>query len=125
MSQDIVSDGLNQIMNALRLEKKVITIRFYSKVLLNIFQMMKSKGHINYEVNKEEKNVKIEIIKLNKCKAVKPRYYAGVKGIDKYLRRFLPSRNFGSLIISTNRGLLDHKETIEQNIGGSIIAYFY
>ena len=58
MSQDIVSDGLNQIMNALRIEKRVITIRFYSKVLLNILEMMKSKGHINYEINKEEKNLK-------------------------------------------------------------------
>ena len=125
MSQDIVSDGLNQIMNALRIEKKIITIRLYSKVLLNIFQMMKSNGHINYEVNKEEKSVKIEIIKLNKCKAVKPRYYAGVPDIDKYLRRFLPSRNFGSLVISTNKGLLNHKDAVEQNIGGSIIAYFY
>jgi ribosomal protein S8 len=125
MSQDIVSDGLNQIMNALRMGKKMITIRLYSKVLLNIFQMMKSNGHINYEVNKEEKSVKIEIIKLNKCKAVKPRYYASVTDIDKYLRRFLPSRNFGSLIISTNKGLLNHKDAVEQNIGGSILAYFY
>jgi|TARA_B100001971_G_C18221238_1_gene557348 ribosomal protein S8 len=125
MSQDIVSDGLNQIMNALRIEKRVITIRFYSKVLLNILEMMKSKGHINYEINKEEKNLKIEIIKLNKCKAVKPRYYAGVTDIDKYLRRFLPSRNFGSLVISTNKGLLNHKDAFEQNMGGSIIAYFY
>ena len=125
MSQDIVSDGLNQIMNALRIEKRVITIRFYSKVLLNILEMMKSKGHINYEINKEEKNVKIEIIKLNKCKAVKPRYYVGVPDIDKYLRRFLPSRNFGSLVISTNKGLLNHKDAFEQNMGGSIIAYFY
>ena len=125
MSQDIVSDGLNQIMNALRVGKRVITIRLYSKVLINIFQMMKSDGHINYEINKEEKNVKIEIIKLNKCKAVKPRYYAGSSNIDRYLRRFLPSRNFGRLIISTNKGLLNHKDAIERNIGGSIIAYFY
>ncbi len=125
MSQDIVSDGLNQIMNAKRIEKRGLTIRRYSKVLLNLFEMMRSKGHIDYEVNREEKTVSVKIIRLNKCKAIKPRYYVSVDGIDKYMRRFLPSRNFGSLVISTNMGLLSHKDAIKNNIGGSVIAYFY
>lgn len=125
MSQDIVADGLNQIMNARRAEKRTLTIRRYSKVLLNLFEIMKSNGYIGYEVNEEEKTVDVNIIKLNKCRAVKPRYYVDVDAIDKYLRRFLPSRNFGSLIISTNMGLLNHKDAIKNNIGGSVIAYFY
>ena len=125
MSQDIISDGLNQIMNAKRAGKTSLVIRRYSKVLINLFELMKSKGHIDFEVNEENKTVKVEIIKLNECRAVKPRYYVDVKGIDKYLRRFLPSRNFGSLIISTNKGMVNQKEALEQNIGGSLIAYFY
>ena len=125
MSQDIVSDGLNQIMNARRVEKKELVIRIYSKVLVNILEMMKVKGHIDYEVNKKDKSVAVKIIKLNKCKAVKPRYYVSVDEIDRYLRRFLPSRKFGNLIISTNKGLLDHKQAIENKMGGSVIAYFY
>lgn len=125
MSQDIVSDGLNQIMNARRIEKREFIIRRYSKVLLNLFKMMKEKGHIDYEVNEEEKTVKVKILRLNECRAVKPRYYADVGGIEKYLRRFLPSRNFGSLVISTNKGLMNHKEALANKIGGSVIAYFY
>ena len=125
MSQDIVADGLNQIMNAKRIGKRELTIKRYSKVLLNLFEMMKSKGHIEYDVNEEEKTVTVKIIKVNECRAVKPRYYAGVADIDKYLRRFIPSRNFGSLIISTNKGLMDHKDAVANNLGGSVIAYFY
>ncbi len=125
MSQDIVSDGLNQIMNAKRVEKRELTIRLYSKVLLNLFKMMKEKGHIDYDVDEENKSVKVTIIKLNECKAVKPRYYVGVDAIDKYLRRFLPSRNIGNLVISTNMGLLSHKDAVKNNIGGSVVAYFY
>ncbi|MCR4284897.1 MAG: 30S ribosomal protein S8 [archaeon] len=125
MSQDIVSDGLNQIMNAKRLEKKELEIRKYSKVLINLFKLMKEKGHIDYEVNEETKVVKVHILRLNECRAVKPRYYVSSDGIDRYLRRFLPSRNFGSLIISTNKGLLNYKEAIKNKIGGSVIAYFY
>ena len=125
MSQDIVSDGLNQIMNAKRIEKRELTIKRYSKVLIGLFEMMKEKGHIDYEVDEEAKTVSVKIIKLNECRAVKPRYYVGVEGIDKYLRRFLPSRNFGTLVISTNQGLLNYKEAIKNKVGGSVIAYFY
>ena len=125
MSQDIVSDGLKQIMNAKRIEKRELTIKRYSKVLLGLFKMMKEKGHIDYEVDEEAKTVSVRVIKLNECRAVKPRYFVGVDGIDKYLRRFLPSRNFGSLVISTNRGLVSHDEALKLNVGGSVVAYFY
>ena len=125
MSQDIVSDGLNQIMNAKRIEKRELTIKRYSKVLLGLLDMMKADGHIDYEVDEEAKTVTVKVIKLNECKAIKPRYYVGVDSIDKYLRRFLPSRNFGKLIISTNQGLVDHRYAVKNKIGGSVIAYFY
>jgi small subunit ribosomal protein S8 len=125
MGQDIVADGLNQIMNARRVEKRELTIRRYSKVLLNLFEMMKEKGHITYEVNEDKKEVTVQLIKLNECRAIKPRYYTSSLNIDKYLRRFLPSRNFGSLIISTNKGLMNHQDAVANNLGGSVIAYFY
>lgn len=125
MSRDIVSDGLNQIMNAKRVGKIELTLSKYSKVLINLLELMKKDGHLDYEVNESEKTLKIKIIKLSECRTVKPRYFVNVDGIDRYLRRFLPSRNFGNLIISTNRGLMNHKEAIKNKLGGSIIAYFY
>ncbi len=125
MSQDIVADGLNQIMNARRVEKEELTIKRYSKVLLALFEIMKNKGHIDFKVDEENKTVDVKIIKLNECRAIKPRYFVGVGDIDKYLRRFLPSRNFGTLVVSTNKGMLDQKESVKENVGGSIIAYFY
>jgi len=125
MSQDIVADALNQIMNAKRVEKTHLTINRYSKVLLNLFEMMKSKGHIEFTVDEESKKVNVDIIKLNECKAVKPRYYARATEIETYLRRFLPSRKFGTLAISTNKGMMSHRKAFANKIGGSIIAYFY
>lgn len=125
MSQDIVSDGLNQIMNAKRVEKRELTIKRYSKVLLELLRMMKEKGHVDFEVNEEEKTINLRLVKLNECRAVKPRYYSGHANFEKYLRRFLPSRNFGTLAVSTNQGLMSHKEAEEKKIGGTLIAYFY
>jgi small subunit ribosomal protein S8 len=125
MSQDIVADGLNQIMNAKQAEKQEIVLRRYSKVLINLLNIMKEKGYIDYNFNETEKILKINILRLNKCHAVKPRYYTSYKDIDKYLRRFLPSRNFGTLIISTNKGLMTHPDAIANKIGGSLIAYIF
>ena len=125
MSQDIVADGLNQIMNAKRVEKREFVIKKYSKVLLSLFELMKEKGYIDFEVDAEAKTVMVKLVRLNECRAVKPRYFVGVNDIDKYLRRFLPSRNFGSLIISTNKGMMSHIDALKQNLGGSVVAYFY
>ena len=125
MSQDIVADGLNQIMNAKRIGRRELVIKKYSKVLLALFEMMKEREYIDFEVDGESKTVTVKILKLNECRAVKPRYFVGVGDIDKYLRRFLPSRNFGTLVISTNKGMLDQKEAVKENLGGSVVAYFY
>ncbi len=123
MSQDIIADALNQIMNAKRAKKEEIILKKSSKVLINLFEMMKEEGYIDFE--KQGREVLVKIIKINECKAIKPRYYVGVEDIEKYLRRFLPSRKFGVLAISTNKGLIDHDSAVELNIGGSLIAYFY
>jgi ribosomal protein S8 len=125
MSQDIISDGLNQIMVGKKMEKRKIVLKKYSKMLLELFEIMKSKGKIDFKVDEENKTVQVEILKLNECRAIKPRYFTGYKGIDKYLRRFLPSRNLGNLVITTNEGLLTHQEAVANKIGGSLIAYFY
>ena len=71
------------------------------------------RSHIDYEVDEKAKTVTVKIIKLNECRAIKPRYYVGVDAVDKYLRRFLPSRNFGTHVVSTNKGMLGHKETVK------------
>lgn len=125
MSQDVVADGLNQIMNAKRIEKRKLVIKRISKVLIRLLEMMKERGHIDFEVDEDKKEVSVQILKLNECRAVKPRYFVGVVDIDKYLRRFLPSRNFGTLVISTNKGMLGHKDAVKENVGGSVVAYFY
>ncbi len=125
MSQDIVADTLNQIMNAKRVEKKELTVGRKSKLLINLLGVFKDKGYLDFSENEDGRSVSIKILKLNECRAVKPRYFVSSDNIEKYLRRFLPSRKFGDLLVSTNKGLLDHNEVIKKNIGGAAIAYAY
>lgn len=126
MSQDIVSDALNQVMNAKKAEKKEVKITRISKLLVNLCDMMKEAGYIDYVIEEGKKpSMVISFKKLNVCRAIKPRYSVGVEEIDKYLRRFLPSRNFGTVIVSTTKGLMTQAEAQKNNIGGSLIAYYY
>lgn len=123
MSQDIVADALNQIMNVKRARKTEVRIKKYSKFLINLFDLMKKLDYLDYEI--ENKEIKIKIKKINACRAIKPRFNVSVDEIDKYVRRFLPARDFGFIIVSTSKGLLTHEEALEKNIGGSLIAYVF
>jgi len=123
MSHDIVADCLNMVMNAKKARKSELELERYSKLLLKVFDMAKKKGYIDYKL--ENKKLKVYFKNLNQCKAIKPRFYVRVEEIEKYMRRYLPARDFGILIISTSKGLITHKEAYEKNIGGSLIAYFY
>ena len=126
MSQDIIADALNQIMNCKKAGKKELEVGRYSKLLLNILEVAKKHKYIeSYNLDEKNKRLKIKIGKLNECKAVKPRFNVRTEEIEKYMRRFFPARDFGIILISTSSGLITHREAYEKNIGGSLIAYFY
>ena len=123
MSQDIVADALNQIMNAKKAGKESVVIKKHSKLLRNVLDLAKASGFLDYKVNGTE--MEIQIINLNEFKAIKPRYTVSVNKINHYVRRYLPAKNFGFVIVSTNKGLLNHQEAEEKNLGGCLIAYMF
>jgi len=126
MSQDVVADGLNMIKNAKKAGKETVIIQRISNLLIEILKIMKQKGAIKrYKINTKNKFLEITLGNLFECKAIKPRFNAKKGDIEKYRRRYLPSRNIGVMIISTNKGLVTHEEAQEEQIGGSLIAYFY
>ncbi len=126
MSQDIVADALNMIKNAKKAGKKTIKINKISNLFIEILKIMKEEKAINrYKIDKQTKSVQVTISDLFECKAIKPRFTVKLKDIEKYKRRYLASRNLGVLLISTNKGLLTHKEAENEKIGGCLIAYFY
>jgi len=126
MSHDIVADALNMIRNGQRARKKVIRVKIISNLLIEILKIMKQKGAIkSYKINSKEKFMEIAIGDLMECKAIKPRYTVKKNEIEKYVRRYLPARGMGTVIVSTNKGLITHEDAFEENIGGCLIAYFY
>ncbi len=126
MPQDVVADALNMIQNAKRAGKEEVNIKVISNLLIEVLKIMKQKGAVKkYKINAKEKSLDITIGELWECKAIKPRFTLDKTMIEKYRRRYLPSRNFGTHILSTNKGLITHEEAEEEKIGGCLIAYFY
>lgn len=117
---------LNEVMNIKRAGKRECISCPTSKVLIKVLELMKKEGYIDYKIiNDKFEKVVITIKKLNECRAITPRFYVQKKELDKFTRRYLPARDFGILIISTDKGLLTNREVMEQGLGGSLIAYCF
>ncbi|MBT4258096.1 30S ribosomal protein S8 [archaeon] len=126
MSHDITADALNMIKNANNAKKEIVKINRISNLLIEVLKIMKQKNAIKkYKINSEEKTIEVTIGQLFDCKSIKPRFTVKKEDIEKYRRRYLPSRNFGTVLVSTNKGLMTHEEAQEEKIGGSLIAYFF
>ena len=126
MSQDTVADALNMIKNAKKAKKEIVKIKTISNLLIEVLKIMKQKEAIKkYKIDPKEKSAEITIGDIVECKSIKPRFTVEKEEIDKYIRRYLPARGIGELIISTDKGLMTHEEAIEEGIGGCLIAFFY
>ncbi len=126
MSQDIVADALNMLKNAKMAGKENVKIIRVSKLLTEVLKIMKQKGAVKkYKISTRDKFIEVTLGELFECKAIKPRFTVDKDQIEKYRRRYLPARNLGTMIVSTNQGLMTHEEAQEEGIGGCLIAYFY
>jgi len=126
MSQDIVADALNTMRNAKRAGKETVEVKKISNLLIEVLKIMKQKEAIKkYKINPKDKSVEITIGDISECKAIKPRFTVQKDEIEKYERRYLPARGIGTMIVSTNKGLMTHEEAKEEDIGGCLIAFFY
>src|SRR3989339_667196 len=119
MSHDIVADALNMIRNAKKAGKETVKVNIISNLLIEILKIMKQKGAvIRYKIDAKGKSVEVTMGDLFECKAIKPRFTVDKSQIEKYRRRYLPARDLGTVIVSTNKGLMTHEEAQEENIGG-------
>jgi small subunit ribosomal protein S8 len=114
------------IRNAKKARREIVEIKKISNLLIEVLKIMKQEGAIKkYKIDAKNRSIEITIGDLSECKAIKPRFTVDKTQIEKYRRRYLPARNLGVMIISTNKGLMTHEEAFKEEIGGCLIAYFY
>lgn len=124
---DPIADALSKINNAVKALNRDVTVK-RSKFMLAVLEVMKANNYVgSFGIMEESPHeIKINLLgTINKCLAIKPRYPVKIEDLEKEEKRFLPAKDFGVLIISTNKGLLTQKEAKEQNVGGTLVAYCY
>jgi small subunit ribosomal protein S8 len=126
---DTVANGLITIMNNELRRKKECIITPASKLLGNVLRVIQMNGYIGeFEFVDDGRSGKFRVQllgRVNKCGAIRPRYAAKAKDIEKWEKTFLPSRDIGILAVSTPQGVISHKEAEQKNIGGLLLAYVY
>jgi small subunit ribosomal protein S8 len=126
---DPLADALSIIKNAEDTGKPECTISPASKLIGSVLKVMKDNGYIGeFELIDDGKSgvFKVQLKgKINKCGVIRPRHAVRNLEFEKWEKRYLPARGFGSIILTTPDGVITQYEARENGIGGQLLAYVY
>ncbi len=128
MLNDIIADGLTRIRNA-SMRRLEVTKLLHSNLMEAVLKVLEDKGFIeSFKViedgNKKFINVTLKYDEngepvINELKKVsKPgrRVYKGYEEIRNF------KNGFGTLVVSTNKGVLPNDEAYRLKVGGEVIC---
>ena len=124
--QDPIADCLTRIRNGLMRGKDFVFIP-YSKLKHDLVNVLVEEGYLKASNKTDDSKpmIKVELKYHNELPVIKElkriskpslRKYSGASDIDSV------KGGLGSLIISTNQGLMTNKEAKAKNVGGEILC---
>ncbi len=129
MQFDPLNDAFTTIYNAENAGKYEVSISPASKLLGSLLEIMQKSGYIGeFEKNDDGRggSFRVELIgAINRCGVIKPRHSVKRSDFEKWESRYLPARDFGLLILTTNRGIMNHFEAKKERVGGRLLAYVF
>ncbi|MEM0149573.1 MAG: 30S ribosomal protein S8 [Candidatus Micrarchaeaceae archaeon] len=125
---DRLADAINKIKTNERIGRRECTL-YSTKLVKAVLDVLKRSSYIGDYEEFEDGKFKYLKVKLsnriNDIGVVKPRYSIAYGFMQKYEMMYIPSRDFGALIISTPQGVMTNKEAYEKHVGGRLLAYVY
>ena len=125
---DIIADGLTRLRNASTRKLEVTTL-LYSKMMANVLDVFKEKGYIeDYKVIDENNKQSITVTlkydedgkpAINEIKRIsKPgrRVYKGYEELKSF------KNGYGTIVVSTNKGVIPNDEAYRNKVGGEVIC---
>jgi len=100
-----------------------------SKLGMEVLKTLKNEGYIGDFEHIDDKRggkFKIQLLaKITKCGAITPRFKVKKDEYNTWEQQYLPAYDRGILLVTTNQGVMSHKDAINKNIGGFLIGYVY
>jgi small subunit ribosomal protein S8 len=128
-ADDPLSNALAGIDNAESVGQLTHTVAPASNLVGRVLEVFYDRGYIGgFEYVEDGKAGKFEVEldgAINECGAVKPRYSAGADEFEKWEKRHLPARDYGTLVVTTSHGIMSHYEARREGVGGQVVAYVY
>ncbi|RZN15824.1 MAG: 30S ribosomal protein S8 [Methanosarcinales archaeon] len=129
MLLDPMADALSTIKNAESTGKPECIIKPASKLIGNVLKVMQDAGYIGEFELVDDGKAGVFTVELkaciNKCGVIKPRHYVKHTEFEKWEARYLPAKKFGTLILTTSKGVMTHYDASEKDVGGQLLAYVY
>jgi len=129
MANDPLADALNTIKTHEMTGKSDCTLRPASGLIREVLLIFQRKGYIgDFEFVDDGTSgmFRVRLVgKINSCGVIKPRFAVKKMQWNKWEQRYIPSRDFGTLIVSTPKGIMTNSEAKDKGTGGRLIAYVY
>jgi len=129
---DPLANALATITNCEMRRKQEAVLWPASKLVIRVLRVMQRYGYVGefeYIDDGRWGKIVVQLLgRINRAGAIKPRISISYRDLIKmphYIRRYLPSKDIGILIISTNQDVMSHREAIEKRMGGVLLAYVY
>ena len=129
---DTLANALATIQNNEMRGKKEAVIMPASKLIAAVLRVLQQEGYIGefeYIDDGRWGKFRVQLLgRINKVGVIKPRIsvsYRELAQMPEWLRKYLASRDIGVLILSTNQGVMTHREALKRRIGGVLLAYVY
>ncbi|MFH1786369.1 MAG: 30S ribosomal protein S8 [archaeon] len=125
MRHDLLADAMSAIKNAERMGMHELKVPS-SNLLKDVLGVFKKEGYIEDYSSEGAYSLKVKLAKkITDCGVIKPRYSINKNTYTKWEKRYLPSRDFGILVLSTPKGVMTHREAKDKNQGGVLLSFVY
>ena len=129
----LCNDPLATALNTIRTHEKagkreceIKPVSKFVKEVLLLFQKNNYIGDFEFVDVGPEGHFKVALLgNINDTNVIKPRFSVKKAEWGKWEQRFIPSKDFGILIVSTPYGLMTNADAKKRGTGGKLIAYVY
>jgi len=129
VENDPLASALSGLDNAESVGHLTQTISPASNEIGSVLEVLYDRGYIDgFQFVDDGKAGEFEVeLKgaINECGAVKPRYSVDAEGFEKWEKRYLPARDYGTLVVTTSHGIMSHYDARDEGVGGQVVAYVY